>query len=221
MARAKKKFSRGRKKRGGKKYGRRRKSTRGFKRVECQLGRAALMYSKAKGFLSRVEKTAARGKAENPGKGPSAVQKSRLMRGKTVLKTEYEKYFAPKLRKFGWVPGKNPDQKFPALFGSKGYFLVLLPSTASGGSVSLYQDDKYIEPNPGTGSLAIRKTNNFTAFKEGNSVRITANSTGVYPRSKKISWSEYHRTFSGMSDSNFDTAAIWGAGVGIYQRKAR
>jgi hypothetical protein len=64
MARAKKKF---RPKRRQGKYSRRKKSTRGFKRVECQLGRAALQYSRAKGFLSRVEKSAARGKAENPG----------------------------------------------------------------------------------------------------------------------------------------------------------
>lgn len=46
----------------------RRRSAMKYRKIECQLGRAALMYSKAKGYLSGLEKYMAekRRKAENP-----------------------------------------------------------------------------------------------------------------------------------------------------------
>ncbi len=53
------------KKRRGRKYRRTKGRAPKFRKIECQLGQAALRYARAKGFLSRVEKGMS--KSENPG----------------------------------------------------------------------------------------------------------------------------------------------------------
>lgn len=62
-----KKKKRGRlapKRRRGRKYGKARSRAPKYRKIECQLGQAALRYARAKGFLSRIEKGMA--KSENP-----------------------------------------------------------------------------------------------------------------------------------------------------------
>lgn len=67
----------------------------------------------------------------------------------------------------------------------------------------------------------VRQTSRFIVTRAVGGYRIEAKERGAAPKAVFVKASDYERTFGGMSDANFDTAAVWGTGVGGRRRASR
>lgn len=64
---------------------------------------------------------------------------------------------------------------------------------------------------------ALRRTENFVAFRSPRGVRVTATIPGVYPKSRVVSLRDWEYLRS-LDDKHFEMAAVMDFGIAVFAR---